>query len=101
MPLRDHFRGWLHHEVGWHSFYSAWAMMIVASLNARLPEGFRASPNVQKAIEIDVAAYGNVRAGAPDAVQPDEWQPSAATMTVPFELAERAAEVLVYGSRDG
>lgn len=31
----------------------------------------------------------------------DAWQPSAATLTLPFELAEEVSEVLVHGFRDG
>jgi Protein of unknown function (DUF4058) len=105
MPLRDHFRGWLRQELEWHSFHNGWAMVIAASLNACLPEGFRASPNVQKAIEIDVATYGNVQSSASsctaEGTQLAEWQPSAGTATFPFELAGEAAEVLVHGHRDG
>jgi hypothetical protein len=105
MPLRDHFRGWLRRELEWHSFHNAWATFIAASLNARLPEDFRASPNVQQAIEIDVATHGNVRSSVGTicaaGTQVEEWQPSAGTVTFPFELAGEAAEVLVHGYRDG
>jgi hypothetical protein len=97
MPLRDHFRGWLDREVEWRSFYLAWATYTAAAFNARLPEGFRAAPNVQQAIEIDVATAGAGTTGT----TVDEWQPSPGTATFPFELAGEAAEVLVYGHRDG
>src|SRR5688500_17107799 len=104
MPLRDHFRGWLRRELEWHSFHNAWATFIAANLNARLPEGFRASPNVQQAIEIDVATYGDVQTAptiGANGTGKEEWQPSAATATFPFELAGESAEVLVHGHRDG
>lgn len=103
MPLRDHFRGWLHQEMEWHSFPQAWATFIAESLNPYLPEGFRASPNVQTAIEIDVATFGNVRAPSEPQSSPgsEEWAPSSGTLTLPFELTEQAAEVLVHGHRDG
>lgn len=104
MPLRDHFRGWLYQETEWHSFHNGWAMVIAESLNARLPEGFRASPNVQKAIEVDVATFGSARpvvdAGL-NGTRTEEWQPSAGAATFPFELAGETAGVLIHGSRDG
>lgn len=104
MPLRDHFRGWLHQELEWHSFHNAWATFMAATLNTHLPEGYRASPNVQKAIEIDVATYGNAKSPPPRAsvgAAFAEWEPSAGIATFPFDLAGEAAEVLVHGHRDG
>jgi len=56
MPLRDHFRGWLPRKLHWHSFHNSWATFTAAALNDYLPEGYRASANVQHKIEIDVAA---------------------------------------------
>jgi hypothetical protein len=101
MPLRDHFRGWLRREIDWHSFHNGWAMVLAGSLNARLPEGYRASPNVQKAIEIDVAAYGNVTTEPNAGGAEPQWQPSGGTLTVPFDFGAGASEVLVHGWRDG
>ena len=105
MPLRDHFRGWLPRKLHWHSFHNSWATFIAASLNEYLPEGYRASANVQHKIEIDVAAYGEARNGiAPAAgggTDGELWEPSAGTMTLPFERSEEAAEVLVHGNLDG
>lgn len=101
MPLRDHFRGWLRKELQWHPFHSAWATTIAYALNPHLPEGFRAVPNTQSQIEIDVAAFGK---GRPDTAGVDPlrgWEPAAATMTLPYELNEQPAEVLVYGDLDG
>lgn len=101
MPLRDHFRGWLYQETEWHSFHNGWAMVMAEDLNARLPEGFRASPNVQKAIEIDVAAFGGVHSTTGATARVEEWQPSAGVATFPFELAAERAGVLIHGARDG
>lgn len=102
MPLRDHFRGWLHQELEWHSFHQAWATYLAESLNPQLPEGFRATPNVQTTIEIDVATFGNVRDPSESPTGAGEqWRPSPGTLTLPFELAEQAGEVLVHGNRDG
>lgn len=101
MPLRDHFRGWLRKRLQWHSFHSAWATYLSESLGATLPDGFSAIPNVQSAIEIDVAAFGDERARGADLSAHGQWQPSAGTMTVPFELSEQPAEVLIYGELDG
>jgi hypothetical protein len=101
MPLRDHFHGWLKRELQWHSFHSAWATTIAYALNPQLPEGFRALPNVQTSIEIDVATFGNARPPSPNSPRPEEWQPSGGTLTVPFDLAEQAAEVLIHAYRDG
>lgn len=103
MPLRDHFRGWLYQELQWHPFHSAWATFLATAVNARLPEGFRALPNVQTSIEIDVAAFGNLRSPAPESSSggSGEWQPSGGTLTIPFEFGEQATEILVHGSRDG
>ncbi len=101
MPLRDHFRGWLRKKLQWHSFHSAWATTIAYALNPNLPEGFRALPNVQTSIEIDVATFGEERPSWTDTGAAGQWQPSAETMTLPFELSERPAEVLVHGDLDG
>ncbi len=100
MPLRDHFRPPLRDEIEWHSFHNAWATTIAFGLNSRLPVGFRASPNVQTGIEIDVAAFGNVRTPEQTPTQ-QTWQPEAATAILPFTLAGEVAEILVHGFRDG
>ena len=104
MPLRDHFRGWLHQELNWHSFHNSWATTMAYALNEYLPSGYRASANVQHKIEIDVAAYGGTRSGPKptggDGTGAELWESSAGTMTLPFELSEEAAEVLVHGSGD-
>jgi hypothetical protein len=63
-----------------------------ASLSACLPEGVRASPNVQKGIEIDVATFGNVMlpdAPAGGGPRADVWQPSGGVATFPSNSPER------------
>jgi hypothetical protein len=100
MPLRDHFRSHLRDELEWHSFQNAWATTITFGLNPLLPSGFRASPNVQTGIAIDVATFGSVNTPAQDG-SPNAWQPESATATVPITLASDTAEVLVHGYRDG
>jgi hypothetical protein len=101
MPLRDHFHAPLRNDLEWHSFHHTWATFIAVNLNLSLPEGFRAAPNVQTGIEVDVATFGSARgAMTPDPVHP-QWQPTEATATMPFELAGDAAEVLIHAYRDG
>ena len=55
MTLLDHFRPPLSTRRHWHAFHNAWATYIAGDLNASLPEGYFAEPNVQFGIEIDVA----------------------------------------------
>ena len=86
MPLRDHFRGWLRGEIAWSSFACAWCSATAVALNALLPDGFRALPSVRNGIEI---------------YHDEPFFVSAGTTTFPFELAGEAAQVLVYGNRDG
>ena len=57
MSLQDHFGPPLGLRRHWHAFHNAWATYISSDLNARLPEGYFAEPNVQFGIEIDVAAF--------------------------------------------
>jgi len=101
MPLRDHYHPPLKTELEWHSFHNAWASAMAFDMNQRLPEGFRAAPNVQTGIEVDVATFGGVKSTPPPKSKECEWQGAEALQTIPFELAGEASEVLVYGSRDG
>lgn len=55
--VQDHFRPPLSVRRHWHAFHNAWATYIASDLNAKLPEGYFAEPNVQFGIEIDVAAF--------------------------------------------
>lgn len=101
MPLRDHYRPPLKTELEWHSFHNMWASSLVRDLNDSLPEGFRAAPNVQTGIEVDVATFGGVASARPRQPEPREWQGGEAVLTVPFELAYETSEILVHGYRDG
>ena len=97
MPLRDHFRPPLSESRHWHAFHNAWATYLASDLNARLPAGWFAEPNVQFGLEIDVAAFEEGGgAGAPA-----EWSPSPPVRTVPFALATDVVEVVVYRSEGG
>jgi hypothetical protein len=97
MPLRDHFRPPLLTDLEWHSFHNAWATFIATDLNARLPSDYRAAPNVQTGIEIDVAAFQTSRTSAVASPAPGpDWQPSESVATIPFEFPTVTAEVLVH-----
>jgi hypothetical protein len=63
MPLLDHFRPPLDGRRNWHGFHNAWATFIATDLNARLPAGYFAEPNVQFNLEIDVAAFDELAFG--------------------------------------
>ncbi len=54
--LLDHFSGALEQYRDWHGFHQAWAIMLAADLNQRLPEEWFAEPIVQFQLETDVAA---------------------------------------------
>lgn len=99
MPLLDHFRPPLSTRRHWHAFHNAWATYLASDLNARLPEGYFAEPNVQFGIEIDVATFED--AGPPGAGPGPGWACPSPTQTVPFPLVGDVAEVLVFGSEGG
>jgi len=98
--LQDHFHPPLSTRRHWHAFHNAWATYLASDLNAALPQGYFAEPNVQFGIEIDVATFeesgssGNGSHGG-------AWSPPAPVQTIPFALATDVVEVLVYGSREG
>lgn len=90
--LQDHFRPPLSTRRHWHAFHNAWATYIASDLNAKLPEGYFAEPNVQFGIEIDVAAFEESQqefAQETGVMQlsteaQNRWIPPEATQTVPF-----------------
>jgi hypothetical protein len=105
MPLLDHFRPPLAVRRHWHSFHHAWATYIASDLNQRLPEGYFAEPNVQFAIEIDVAAFNEmdfepnvVRLAGP--IQAG-WTAPAPTLTIPLPIITDVVEVLVFDREAG
>ncbi|HEY9649485.1 MAG TPA: DUF4058 domain-containing protein, partial [Coleofasciculaceae cyanobacterium] len=92
MMLPDHFHPPLSTRRHWHAFHNAWATYIASDLNAKLPEGYFAEPNVQFGIEIDVAAFEESEqefANQTGVIQlpidfQSGWIPPEATQTVPF-----------------
>ena len=100
--LLDHFHPPLSLRRHWHAFHNAWATYLASDLNARLPEGYFAEPNVQFGIEIDVAAFDEGAAAVSGAnVAAEPWSPAAPVLTVPFAAVTDRVEVLVYDSREG
>ncbi len=98
--LLDHFHPPLSLRRHWHSFHNAWATYLASDLNARLPEGFFAEPNVQFGIEIDVATFDENAAVAGFSVDAT-WSPPMPVLTLPFTAVTDRVEVLVYDSREG
>ena len=102
MPLLDHFHPPLYPSRQWPGFHSAWAVAIAGSLNAFLPEGYFAEPNIHFNIEVNVASTQR-----PGAEWPDEfdlmrrWQPAAPIATIPFALTTDVIEVLVFEAAGG
>src|SRR4051794_13873136 len=99
MRLLDHFRPPLSLRRHWHAFHNAWATYIASDLNARLPEGYFAEPNVQSGVEIDVAAFEE--SGSPDGGRVAPWTPPAPSLTIPFTVVTDSVEVLVFESTAG
>jgi len=103
MTLQDHFSPPLSTHRHWHAFHNAWATYIASSLNALLPPGYFAEPNVQFGIEIDVAAFEESSNGIP--VRPPVaslgWSPPAPVQTVPFMIATDRVEVLIFDREAG
>jgi len=99
--LQDHFRPPLSTRRHWHAFHNAWATYLASDLNARLPAGYFAEPNVQFGIEIDVAAFDEGTEAGVGAPSEGIWAPPAPVQTIPFALATDVVEVLVYDSREG
>jgi len=109
MGLNDHFHPPLSVRRPWHSVHHAWCTTLSADLNARLPEGYVAMPNVQFNIEIDVATFddrsgrgggaqtGVEAGGATTAV----WSPPMPEQSLRFGLVTDAIETLVYNQEGG
>lgn len=107
--LLDHFRPPVSLRRHWHAFHHAWATYIAEDLNARLPEGYFAEPNVQFGIEIDVAAFDD-RNGATSVPRAspvlfetahNTWTAPAPTLTLSFPILTDVVEVLVYDETEG
>ena len=52
--LQDHFHPPFSNGFGWKGLHGQWARVLVADLNERLPEGWRAESDVRFEIEVDV-----------------------------------------------
>jgi hypothetical protein len=95
MPLQDHFRAPLWPKRDWHSFHNAWATAIAAGLNAVLPKGFFAEPNVKFGIEIDVGTYED--AAESGAAGPGTaWRPPSPQLTIDLPVVEDIVEVGIF-----
>ena len=85
--------------------HNAWATYISSDLNARLPEGYFAEPNVQFGIEIDVAAFEEadhaMSPAWPDGHAPGGWNAPAPTQTIPLPIITDVVEILVFGREGG
>ena len=109
MMLQDHFRPPLSTRRHWHAFHNAWATYIASDLNAKLPEGYFAEPNVQFGIEIDVAAFEESQqdfAHETGVIQlpiesQSRWIPPEPTQTVPFLPTTESVEVSIFDSETG
>src|SRR4051794_21296279 len=99
MPLLDHFRPPLEGRRSWHAFHNAWASCIAFDLNARLPRGYFAEPHVQFGIEIDVAAFDEIR--APGGPSVGGWTPPAPTATIPLTIVTDSVEVSIFATEEG
>ena len=97
MPLLDHFRPPVTHEIQWNTFHSSWATRIADRLGELLPSEFRAQESLKLGggVEIDVAALRTpAAANGSESPKLSEWQPPRA-VTIPATFPDRF-EVLVY-----
>ncbi len=100
MSLLDHFRPPLDGRRNWHGFHNAWATFIASDLNARLPAGYFAEPNVQFGLEIDVAAFDEL--GMAPGERPDNgWTPPAPSATIPLAIVTDLVEVSIFADEGG
>lgn len=114
MPLLDHFRAPVSTRHRWESFHACWAITLMESLNARLPQRFfaEAQIHVGRKIEADVAEFertlppGEVEVtgnGHPDGAggvavavaEPIVYAPPEPDMAFPLKF-EDAFEIKVY-----
>ncbi|WP_293336172.1 DUF4058 family protein [Microcoleus sp. CAWBG58] len=108
MVLQDHFRPPLSARRHWHAFYNAWATYIASDLNAKLPEGYFAEPNVQFEIEIDVAAFEEPLPDfdCPETVinlpidLPNNWM-SPPAQSIPFIPVAESVQVNIFNTEGG
>ena len=107
MVLQDHFRPPLSLRRHWHAFHNAWATYIASDLNAKLPEGYFAEPNVQFGIELDVAAFEETLAEFEEAkvirlpMNQDNWIPSPPSQSLAFLPTTEVVEVSIFNTEGG
>ncbi len=106
MVLQDHFHPPLSLRRHWHAFHNAWATYIASDLNAKLPEGYFAEPNVQFGIEIDVAAFEEMPEFEEGRViylpiNQDNWIPSPPSQSLHFLPTSEAVEVSIFNTEGG
>lgn len=109
MPLRDLFHAPLKNKCHWEGFHSNWANNIVRSLNERLPQRYRAEPEVHLGVqvEVDVATFeretqARPEAGTGDGVATAVWAPPQPTQVLDADLpAQDTFEVRVYDEERG
>jgi len=100
MPLLDHFHAPLRKWRHWHSFHNGWATFIASALNAQIPKGYFAEPNVHYGIEIDVAAFEH-SAWSGGTSSPAGWVPPAAQFVIPLAITTDIVEVRVLSDIEG
>ncbi|MEB3180621.1 MAG: DUF4058 family protein [Nostocaceae cyanobacterium] len=109
MVLQDHFHPPLSVRRHWQAFHNAWATYIASDLNAKLPEGYFAEPNVQFGIEIDVAAFEE---SLPDSQYQGEviqfprdfesnWMPPPPAQILPFLPTPETVAVSIFNTEAG
>jgi len=103
MVLQDHFRPPLSLRRHWHAFHNAWATYIASDLNAKLPEGYFAEPNVQFGIEIDVAAFDESFSQI-ECLPMDfdnKWTVPPPSQNVPFRPTDETVEISIFNTEGG
>jgi hypothetical protein len=94
--LLDHFHPPLS-DLGWKGFHNQWAAVLAADLNARLPKGWRAQPEVEFGIEVDVGVVEDESAESetePGATT-SAWGPPTATRSIPLRGPLDVVEVQI------
>lgn len=91
--LLDHFHPPLSDRSGWKGFHNQWAAVLAADLNERLPEGWKAQPEVEFGIEIDVGVVDEAHASHDLDHDETEWVPP--NRTIPFTPTREKVEVQI------
>ncbi|REJ98494.1 MAG: DUF4058 family protein [Planctomycetota bacterium] len=97
--LLDHFHPPLSDRRDWHGFHAQWASVLAADLNARLPDGWWAQPEVIFGIEVDVGVIEERPAKRVGRIS--DWTPPQPTMSVAFSIDEESVEIQVFNTGYG